>query len=154
MGRGHGEGDGGGPKREKGKGGAALYFDAAWRAVFLEALHECCHLGRAAAAAGVSTSTVYSHRNRDAQFCAKMEEALADGAGRMRQEMLDRDIEAAAYGPAQDAAGRTNSGLAARLRAIEGDAAQRPSRALPRREMERLLLEHIERLSRRLGRGQ
>lgn len=149
---------------EKGKGGAAIYFDGARRGVFLEALRESCHLGRAAAAAGVSSSTVYQHRNRDAAFHAAMLEAQDDGAGRLRQRMLDEAIDAAALPEARDAAGRTNSRLAARLGSVgrggggvggvggsrgAGGRARALPRALPRAEVDRRLLEAIERLSRR-----
>lgn len=149
----------GGRVAGQGEGGAALYFDDARRGVFLDALRESCHMGRAAAAAGVSVSTVYSHRNRDMAFRNALSEALADGAGRMRQEMLDRAIEAAAFEPAQDASGRTNSWLAARLNGVGvgvgggvgggGEARARPVSAVHRGEAERLLLEHVERLGRR-----
>lgn len=153
----------------RGKGGPPLLFDEERRGVFLEALRESCHLGRSAAAAGVSSGTVYAHRMRDAAFGAALEEALADGAGRLRQDILDRAIDAAA-GPdmldgsewhdeterndgtvAGAGAERPKRWLAARLGAVpdgRATASRKARRAIPRGEVDRQLLDAVERIAR------
>ena len=163
----------------RGKGGAPLLFDAGRRAVFLEALRGSCHLGKSARAAGVASVTVYSHRMRDVDFDAAVVDALAEGARRLQQGMLDRAIDEAAVLDAEeepDAAGvwavpeagtapenpaaqgggeRPRRWLAARLGSVTAPraaGARKTRRGLPRAEVDRLLLDALERLARGLGR--
>lgn len=153
-----------------GRGGPPLLFDAARRAVFLDTLRESCHLGRSARAAGVSSGTVYAHRIRDVEFAAALEDAKAEGARRLHQGLLDRAIDDAALlddengpevetgrdvlsAPDSSATGggdqRSRRWLATRLgSSIRAPDASRTRRGLPRAEVDRLLIEAIERLAR------
>lgn len=142
----------------RGKGGAPIYFDEGRRAVFLQALREGAHMGFAAAEAGVSVSTVYLHRNKDLGFRAALQAAQDDAAERKKQEMLDRAIEAAEAATDPAERGRAENRLAARLRAVaparaRGSGAEAGAASLPRAEVDRMLLERLAVVNRRLGRG-
>ena len=67
-------------------------FTRARKDVFLGELAVCAEVRAAAVAAGVCTSTVYSHRERDPAFAAAWRSALACGVavleGRLLQERL------------------------------------------------------------------
>lgn len=54
-------------------------FTEQLKQVFLDTLRETCNVTLAARAAGVSSSAVYAHRDSDALFAERWEEALAEG---------------------------------------------------------------------------
>lgn len=88
-------------------------FTRARKDLFLGELAVCAEIRAAAGAAGVCTSTVYSHRERDPAFAAAWRSALACGVavleGRLLQERLavlaDFEVEPGELppGPAVDA---------------------------------------------------
>lgn len=78
-------------------------FTAAKRQVFLDHLAGCSNVGRAAAAAGVSSVTINYHRRRDPGFAQACAEALEAGYHALEAMMIER-AAGAGYTPGPDAA--------------------------------------------------
>lgn len=76
-----------------GKRKAAPRKTPVWQKAFLAALAETGIVTRAAEAAGVETSTVYSLREVDAAFAESWRLARESAADRMEQEALRRALE-------------------------------------------------------------
>lgn len=68
-------------------------FDETRQGIFLQALRETCNVTRAAQAAGVSTSTVYSHKDNDALFAERYNEALEEGLDMLEDNVRKRAFE-------------------------------------------------------------
>ena len=60
------------------------------RETFLEHLAATCNVTASAAEAGVSVSTTYANRMRDADFAADWDAALAQGYARLEAALLER----------------------------------------------------------------
>lgn len=74
-------------------------FGKRGKARFLEHLAATCNVQASARAAGVSVSTVYNHRMRDADFRAGWDEALAQGYARLEAALIERAARAEKRAP-------------------------------------------------------
>lgn len=72
-----------------------------WEPKFLAALGNTSNVSKAAREAGISTSTAYGTRRKDAEFNRKWQEALCEGYDNLEMETLER----LRYGQVKPAAG-------------------------------------------------
>lgn len=61
-----------------------------WHAAFLSALRETGVVRSACEASGVSRTAAYTHRNRDAEFAARWDDAIQDAADLLETEAIRR----------------------------------------------------------------
>ena len=140
-------------------------FDAAKRQVFLDHLAGCSNMMRAAAAAGVSPSTVSDHRRRDEVFAAQIAEALEAGYEALEAAVMERAATGGGYVPGPDAATApapesVDTALALRLLSLRNTAGKvrtkkvgRPAQRVTDTELNTVILAKLEVLDRRLQAG-
>ncbi len=87
-------------------------FSAAQRNSFLRHFAATCNVGAAAAAAGVSRSTIYKRRTRDPVFRAAWEAAQAQGYAALEAALVQRALDAANGVVPDEAAGTDNYRIA------------------------------------------
>lgn len=69
---------------------ALMIAEKRWQPVFIEALRELGHVGKACQVAGISRQTAYLHRRNEPQFAADWDTAIDDAAYSLEDEAWRR----------------------------------------------------------------